>query len=111
VKRARCNLYLKAAWCYGSASEREDLEKLTQKDGQNLQARLEEEREKFKKDETFSLFSTVYFISKQDFILADGDDLLRFLTLYTVKTSDRYRNIHAMKEAIRHISSSIKARI
>jgi len=84
---------------------------MTQKEGQNLKALLAEERAKFAKEEIFPLFSTAYFIAKQDFAFADGEDLLKFLNFHQVKIPTRYRNTEAVREAIAHISSSIQAQI
>ena len=110
-KHSQRILHLKATWCFGSEVERNELEKLCEKEGQSLKNLLREEREKYSKEEIFPIFSIAYFVSKNDLALLDGEDLLKLLDFHQVKTPSHYRNRHAIKEAILNISESVKSNI
>jgi len=110
-KHARRILHQKAIWCYGSEREREDLEKLQKLEGRNIQDMIKEDKDKYCEEELFPLFSTSYFVAKNDLALLDGERLIKFLSLFKVSIPSNYRNIHSIKEAIEAISISLRNKL
>ena len=72
---------------------------------------LQEDREKFNKEDIFPLFSTAYFIAKNDLALLDGEKILKFLEYHQVSVPSHSRNVMTLKEIINCIAKSIRADI
>jgi len=110
-KHEKRALHQKATWIYGTAQEKKDLESFLTKEGGNVRQLVEDERDKFTKNEIFPLLSTSYFVAKSDLSLLEGEKLLKFLLFMKAPIMSHYRRPEAIKEAIGAISFSIQKNI